>query len=241
MIAAAPRHRRSHDGVPRRRRAATVMDRIAKGFDDAETKAPSPTWLATRDDGPVSRPPRRAGAISAQLPAGLAAGPPPWLRHPLRSRRARPRVVVVGAAGSAARPAHALLAAAGLAVTLVEPIARLHRLPVQQSRDRRPAQPSSSSTFGYEARAPGTASTLRAASPRRGSMPTRARVRARRRRAPRATTGSCSRPASTCASTRCPGYDEAAAETHAARLEGRRADPAAARGSSKPWRTAASS
>ena len=96
-------------------------------------------------------------------------------RLPSLRRRAAARVVVIGGGFGGATAARTLKALrAALAVTLVEPNPRLHGLPVQQRRDRRPARDRRSSSSATTASsAPASPSPQTA---RRPSMPRRKTV-----------------------------------------------------------------
>ena len=104
-------------------RPATVMDRIAKGFTDEETRAIA-AWLAAAGG---------ATAIPAAAPSSAAS--PPASQRRIAARRmlraqAQPRVVVVGGGfggASCARALHAAIAPrrdAGRAETPPTPPAR---------------------------------------------------------------------------------------------------------------------
>ena len=153
-----------------------------------------------------------------------------------RARKAPPRVVVIGGGFAGATCARALKRIdPRIAVTLVEANRDLHRLPVQQRRDRRPARPRGAAVRLRRDRR--RRRRRRRAGGRRRSIRRRARSRSpTARRSP--TTGWCWRPASTSAGTRCPATTRR--PPRRCRTPGR---PASRRcccaASSKPWTTAA--
>ena len=114
----------------------------------------------------------------------------------------------------------------------------LHRLPVQQCGDRRPARPEGAAVR-LRRRRPRRRqpSTCRSATARRSAGAT---GDARATAAASPTTGWCSRPASTCAGMRCPATTRR--PPSACRMPGRPASrPCCCAASSRRWRTAASS
>ena len=175
----------------------------------ARGSGPGPSWTGSPRASPTTRsrpsppgtrhsgddePPRvpearrRGDRLRGLFPARLLA------------QGAAPRVVVVGGGFAGASCARALRQAdPRIAVTLVEPNAHVHRLPVQQCRDRRSARARARSSSPTTA-SPPTASP----SPARRRPPStrrRGRSRSRTARACR-TTGWCWRPASTSAGAR---------------------------------------
>ena len=205
--------------LPSGERQATVMDRIARGFRSRRSRAIA-AWLAQAE---VSR---DAPAVDV-LPAAWRC----WARLPLAragcGRRRPGRVVVVGGGFAGATCARALNGAdRELDVTLVEPADRLHRLPIQQRRALPGCAASRSSLRLRRAAAARHCRGARSGRRRRCRAPARSRAGGRQRhrlRPPGA--GAGHRPAL----RRASGLRRGGGRDHAARLEGGRADRAAAR------------
>ena len=217
-------------------RPATVMDRIAKGFSDHEITAIAAWYAAQAIE--VRRMTVGARAIAGKFlsaAASAASAPQPCRvprsrRPPAAHRRGRRRLCRRDLRPSAARarPAHRRHARRGAT--------HLHRPPFSNGVIGGLRDLAISNSPTTKLPPPASMSRCRCAT---GVDPQARKVTLARRRSPALRPADRSRPASICAGTRLPGYGEAAAEQHAACLEGEASKPLCCAGRSKPWRTAA--